>query len=63
MYTTCEADKRRSVNHTRALALLAGPGRAEAEAVGVGVGEARPAGRAMRVRDVTCGAVRRDVLR
>ena len=34
MYTTCEAGKRRTVNHTRARALarLAGPGRAVAEA-------------------------------
>ena len=65
MYTTCEAGKRRSVNHARARS-LAGPGRAEAEGVGVGVGvgvgEARPAGRAVRCacaagRDVWCGAV------
>ena len=64
VYTTCEAGKRRSVNHTRVRARS--PSRAEA----LGVGEARPAGRAVRVRgatgrDVTywCGAVRRDVLR
>ena len=59
MYTTCEADKRRSVNHTRSLASpgLAGPGWAEAEAVAVGVGVAR--------RGQTGGAVRvrRDELR
>ena len=57
MYTTCEAGKRRSVNHTRARS-LASPSRAEAEAVGVGVGvgEARrgAAGR-------TGGAVRMRV--
>ena len=47
IYTTCEASKRRSVNHTRARS-LAGPGRAEAVGVGVGVGEARPVGRAVR---------------
>ena len=40
VYTTCEAGKRRSVNHTRARS-LASPGRVQAEAVGVGVGEAR----------------------
>ena len=54
VYTTCEAGKRRTVNHTRALARLAGPGRA----VAVAVAEAetrrgaarrgRPAGRAVR---------------
>ena len=37
VYTTCEAGKRRSVNHTRARS-LASPSRAEAEGVGVGVG-------------------------
>ena len=47
VYTTCEAGKRRSVNHTRARS-LASPSRAEA--VGVGV-----AGRDVQVR--------RDVLR
>ena len=53
MYTTCEAGKRRTVNHTRALARLAGPGRAVAVAVAVAEmrrGVARPAGRAVRVR-------------
>ena len=65
MFTTSEACKRRSVNHTRARS-LASPSRAEAEAeaegvgVGVGVGvawcgvarrsTARPAGRAVHVR-------------
>ena len=34
MYTTCEAGKRRSVNHTRARS-LASPSRAEAVGVGV----------------------------
>ena len=61
MYTTCEADKRRSVNHTRACVLLprrAGPGRAEAVGVGVGVGEARHG--AARP-DGQCGAVRVSV--
>ena len=29
MYTTCEAGKRKSVNHTRALARLAGQGRGQ----------------------------------
>ena len=54
MYTTCEAGKRRSVNHTRALARLAEPGR--------GRGEARPAGRAVRVHGAAgrAGAVRCD---
>ena len=47
VYTTCEAGKRRSVNHTHARS-LASPSRAEA--VGVGV-----AGRDVQVR--------RDVLR
>ena len=56
VYTTCEAGKRRSVNHTRARARSPRRG----EAVGVGVawrGAARrdAAGRAVRVRvrDVT----------
>ena len=74
MYTTCEAGKRRTVNHTRARARsprLAGPGRAVAVAE-TRRGAARPAGRAVRCacacaagRDVQvrCGAVRRDVLR
>ena len=47
MYTTCEAGKRRSVNHTRARS-LASPSRAEAEAVGE-VRRGR-AGGAVRVR-------------
>ena len=78
MYTTCEAGKRRTVNHTRALARLAGPGRAVAVAVAVAVAEAearrgaarrgRPAGRPGGARarpDVTCrcGAVRRGAVR
>ena len=52
MYTTCEAGKRRTVNHTRARSLAspgrAGPGRAVAVAVAeaeVRRGAARPAGR------------------
>ena len=52
MYTTCEAGKRRSVNHARARS-LASPGRGGARAVGVG--EARR-GAARRGR--TGGAVR-----
>ena len=68
MYTTCEAGKRRTVNHTRARSLAspgrAGPGR------GRGRGAARPDGRCgararARARpDVTCrcGAVRCDVM-
>jgi hypothetical protein len=57
MYTTCEAGKRRTVNHTCARS-LASPSRA----VAVAVAEARPAGRAVRCaagRDVQvrCGAV------
>jgi hypothetical protein len=66
MYTTCEAGKRRTVNHMRAHARS--PRRAVA--VAVAVAEARPAGQCgARARpaecDVTCrcGAVRRDVLR
>jgi len=53
VYTTCEAGKRRTVNHTRALARLAGPGGARARARA----HARP--------DVTCrcGAVRRGAAR
>ena len=39
MYTTCEAGKRRTVNHTRARS-LASPGRAVAVAVAVAVAEA-----------------------
>ena len=56
MHTTCEAGKRMSVNHTRALARLAEPGRAVAEAEAEAEarrGAARPAGRtggAVRVR-------------
>jgi len=50
MYTTCEAGKRRSVNHTHAHS-LASPSRAEAEAA---------AGRDVQVR---CGAVRCGVAR
>ena len=47
MYTTCEAGKGRSVNHTRARARS--PRRPEAMGVGVARrGEARPAGRAVR---------------
>ena len=55
VYTTCEAGKRRSVNHTRVRS-LASPSRAEAEAVGVGVGAGRTGG-AVRMRvqcDVMC---------
>ena len=54
VYTTCEAGKRRTVNHTRARS-LASPGRAVAEAEAGGA-RARP--------DVTCrcGAVRCDVM-
>ena len=47
MYTTCEAGKRRTVNHTRARS-LASPGRAVAVAVAEAEarrGAARPAGR------------------
>ena len=78
MYTTCEAGKRRTVNHTRARALarLAEPGRA-GPGRGRGRGEARrgaarPAGRTGGARahararpDVTCrcGAVRRGAVR
>ena len=51
---TCEAGKRRSVNHTRAHS-LASPGRAEAGAGAVGVGEAR---RGAVRRGRTGGAVR-----
>ena len=54
MYTTCEAGKRRSVNHTRVRS-LASPGRAEAEAVGVG--EARR-GAVRRGRTGACAAGR-----
>ena len=53
MYTTCEAGKRSSVNHTRARS-LASSARAEAEAVGE-ARRGRPDGR--------CGAVRCDVMR
>ena len=70
MYTTCEAGKRRSVNHARALARLAEPGRAVAVAVAEAEarrGAARPAGRTGGARararpDVTCrcGVVRCD---
>jgi len=54
VYTTCEAGKRRTVNHTRARSLAspsrAGPGRAVAVAVAEAEAEARrgaarPAGR------------------
>ena len=56
MYTTCEAGKRRSVNHTRARSLAspsrAGPGRAVAVAETrrdeARRGAVRPAGRAVR---------------
>ena len=44
MYTTCEAGKRRSVNHARACSRS--PRRARGR--GRGRGEARPAGRAVR---------------
>ena len=54
VYTTCEAGKRRSVNHTRALARLAEPGRGRGRGRGRGPGMA---GRAVRVR----GAAGRDV--
>jgi hypothetical protein len=40
MYTICEAGKRRTVNHVRA---LVSPSRAEAEAVAVAEAEARRA--------------------
>ena len=60
VYTTCEAGKRRTVNHARARS-LASPGRA------VAVAEARRGrtdGRAVRVRvrgrTCRCGAVRCD---
>ena len=73
MYTTCEAGKRRTVNHARARSLAspsrAGPGRAVAVAVAVAEAEAearrgaarrgRPAGRAVRVR---CGAAWRGAM-
>jgi hypothetical protein len=55
VYTTCEAGKRRTVNHTRARS-LASLSRAEA------VAEARPAGQAVRVPDVTCRCGAKDVL-
>ena len=48
VYTTCEAGKRRSVNHTRALACLAEPGR------GRGRGRGRGHVRGAAGRDVTC---------
>ena len=57
MYTTCEAGKRRSVNHMRA---LASPGRAEGEGVARPDGRcacACAAGRDVQV-PVRCGAVR-----
>ena len=59
MYTTCEAGKRRSVNHMRALTSLAEPRRAEAEAVGVGVGvgEARRGAAGRPGGAVRCGAM------
>ena len=59
MYTTCEAGKRRTVNHTRARARSprrAGPGRAVAVAVAVAEAEAR---RGAARPDGRCGAVRR----
>jgi hypothetical protein len=69
VYTTCEAGKRRTVNHTRARARSprrAGPGRAVAVAEAeTRRSAARPAGRTGGARaharpDVTCrcGAVR-----
>ena len=63
MYTTCEAGKRRSVNHARACS-LASPSRAEAVGVGVGEGEGearrgRSDGRCAAGRDVQ---VRCDVM-
>ena len=61
VYTTCEAGKRRSVNHTRALARLAGSGPGRGRGRGRGRGEARRGrmGGAVRCtcaagRDVTC---------
>ena len=79
MYNTYEAGKRRSVNHTRALARLAGPGRAGPGRAGpwprprrgaarrgaAGRPDGRCGARARARPDVTCrcGAVRRDVLR
>ena len=54
MYTTREAGKRRSVNHTRVRARsLASPSRAEAVAVGVGKARRGAAGRAVHVRSRT----------
>ena len=44
MYTTCEAGKRRTVNHTYARS-LASPSQPEAEAVGVGEARRGAAGR------------------
>ena len=71
MYTTCEAGKRRMVNHTRALARLAGPGRAVAMAearrgvAGRTDGRCGARARARARPDVTCrcGAVRRGAVR
>ena len=71
MYTTCEAGKRRTVNHTRARARSprrAGPGRAVAVAVAEARrGAARPAGRcacaAGRDVQVRCGAAWRGAVR